>query len=115
MYVSTYGGLGQVPRLHGSFAENTSVSSPLFKKFLDKVRKRPQDFKKLLLTVTFHPAPVESKIANRNQPPFVDMILMDGIQPVALLNPLRRIRDELQKRDSRFKQQIEAELQLRNE
>jgi hypothetical protein len=115
MYLSTYSGLGQAPRLHGSFAENTGVSSPLSKKFLDQVRKRPQDFKKLLLTVTFHPAPVDSKIANRNQPPFVDMILMDGIQPVALLNPLRRIRDELQKRDSRYKQQIEAELQLRNE
>ena len=116
MYVSTYSGLGQATMLHGSFADTLGKAlPPAGKKFMDEVRKRPQDFKKLLLTVTFHPNPLDSKIVVQIKPAFVDMMLMNDLQAVDFLNPLRRIRDAFKKRDARFKQQIEAELQLRNE
>jgi hypothetical protein len=94
--------------LYSSFA-GTLGANPLppdVKEFLNQVRKRPQDFKKLLLTVVFHPDPTNTLTV---KPALIDMILMNGIRPIDLLNPLRRLSH------GKLKPEIEAELQLRNE
>ena len=122
MYIRTHERLGQDPMLHGSFADALGASpfKPEIQEFLNQVRKRPQDYKKLLLTVTFHPDPISSQVKitiGKNVPQnLLDVQLMYGIEPPGIfLNKLRRVRDDFQKRDARFRQQIEAELQLRNE
>jgi hypothetical protein len=100
-------GSGQVPMLHDSFA-GALGASPLpaeIQQFLHRVRKRPQDFKQLLLTVILHPDPANTLTV---KPALIDTILISGIRPVDILDPLRRI-----SRGS-FQRQIEAELQLRN-
>ncbi len=117
MYVRTQEGSGQVPTMYSSFA-GALGANPLpakLREFFSRVRERPQDFKKLLLTVTFHPEPLNSKLIVFMKPTFVDEMVMHNLQPVDLLKPLRRIRDAFQKRDAQFRQQIEASLQLRNE
>jgi hypothetical protein len=102
-------------------APGASPFSTEVREFLSRVRARPQDFKELLLTVTFHPDPMLSQakvtIMAGQQPQFLqDAAVMNNLDPPgAFLNKLRRIRDDFQKRDTRFKQQIEAELQLRND
>jgi hypothetical protein len=122
MYVSTYGGRRQVPMLHGSFAGTLGESPfpPEIQEFLNEVRKRPQDFKKLLLTVTFHPDPMLSQIKitiGKSQPSYLqDTQLIYNLEPPGIfLDELRRIRDKFRTQDTGFKRQIEAELQLRNE
>lgn len=106
--------------LYGVFAETPDASGlpPDVKEFLNRVRNRPQNFGKLLLTVTFHPNPIQIQ----HKLPFgkgllnlLEVMLLSNIQPVDILDPLRQIRDDFQKRDAPFKRQIEAELQLRNE
>jgi len=122
MYVQTYDGLEEAARTYGSFASPLGETfKPEVREFLKRVRARPQDYKELLLTVTFHPNPILSQakvtITAGGQPQFLlDAALMFNFDPPgAFLDKLRRIRDDFQKRDSRFKQQIEAELQLRND
>lgn len=124
MYISTYGGLKQGPILHGSFvgALEEPPLSPAIQEFLNQVRKRPQNFRQLLLTVTFHPAPAASSIYGKQSFTFgkltkylIDEILFSESSDAEIVDNLKRIRDELQKRDARFGRQIEAELQLRNE
>lgn len=124
MYVSTYGRLAQVPTPYSSFAGTLGASPfpPEIQEFLNQVRKRRQDFKKLLLTVTFHPAPAVSMTFGKQKFNFgkqtkhlVDELMMSSIAPVDVLDPLRRIRDKFRTQDAGFKRQIEAELQIRNE
>jgi hypothetical protein len=124
MYVSTYSGLTQVPTLHGSFSGTLGASPfpPEIQEFLNQVRKRPHDFKKILLTVTFHPTPTSSMSFVKQQFNFgkqtknlVDELLMSSTPAQAILDPLRRIRHKFRTQDAGFRRQIEAELQIRNE
>jgi hypothetical protein len=122
MYVSTYGKFGQIPTPYTSFAETLGEPPlpPEIQEFLNQVRKSPQNYKKLLLTVTFHPRPMfsEVKISIQKGVPqdLLDVQLMHNLDPPGVfLDELRRIRDDFQKRDPHFKQQIDAELQLRND
>lgn len=115
-----YVGLGQAPMLHGSFAETLGANPlpPEGRKFLNQVRERRQDFKRLLLTVTFHPNPIHSKVFVKHpigNTDVIDYLMFNGLQPVDVLDPLRRIRDDFQRENADFKRRIEAELQLRNE
>lgn len=86
-----------------------SSFSPAIQRFLNQVRKRPQDFKKLLLTVTLHPDPTASVIWNKQTLTFgkqtiylIDEVVLSG-QSTEVVAELREISD------ASFKQQIEAE------
>jgi hypothetical protein len=124
VYISTYGGLRQNPILYRSLAGTLGEPppSPAIQEFLNEVRKRPQNFRQLLLTITFHPAPANSLTFVKQRFTFgkltkylIDEILFSGSSDTEIIDNLRRIRDEFRKRDGRFRQQIEAELKLRNE
>ncbi len=115
MYVQTYDGLEETARTYGSFASPLGETfSPEIRKFLKRVRARPQDYKELLLTVIFHPEPMSSatKVAiGKAQPQFlVDVGLINNLDPPGpFLDTLRRIAN------NNLKKEIEAELKLRNE
>lgn len=124
MYISAYAGLKQSPVLHGSFAGALGAPplSPEIREFLKQVRKRPQDFRQLLLTVTFHPLPAMSITFVKQRFTFgkrtrylSDEILFSGASEAEIIDKLKRICDEFKKQDARFGRQIEAELALRNE
>jgi hypothetical protein len=121
VYISRYDTLEQVPTLHGFFAGPLGESpfSAEIREFLKQVENRSRDFRKLLLTVTFHPKPMESNIkVTIGNGTFVllDASLFFNLEPpVIFLDELRRIRDKFRTQDTDFKGQIEAELQLRNE
>jgi len=110
------GGLGQVPTLHGSFglAPNGPELTPALQDFLNQVKLRPKDFKKLLLTVSLHPKPEESAIWGRQSfvfgkqtKYFIDEILMSGTRATSfVLAELGRISA------ASFKQQIQDEKNL---
>jgi len=118
MYISRYDTLEEVPTLYGFFAGPLGESpfSAEIREFLKQVENRPRDFRKLLLTVTFHPKPMESNIKvtiGKGTFVLLDASLFFNLEPpVIFLDELRRIRDKFQ---DTFKGQIEAELQLRNE
>lgn len=119
MYVTTKERLEHAPMLSGDLAE-TLGANPLpdkIKKFLNEVRKRAKDFKGLLLNVIFHPLPHASLTFNKHGHALgiavIDEIIMMNIRPADVLDPLRRISNDLRQRDERFKQQIESELRLR--
>lgn len=119
MYVTTIEGVGQTPMLYNSFAGTLgkNLLPPAIQEFLKQVRKRPQDYKKLLLTITFHPNPIESNIdvtIGGTTTKFLEHILLQNITAVDLLDELRLIRDDFQKTNKSFKRQIEAALKLRN-
>ena len=63
MYVRIAGGFGQAPMLRGTFA-GTLGDGPTFppeiQKFLERVRKRPQDYEAVLLISAFHLEPFSS-------------------------------------------------------
>ncbi len=116
MYIKKGEGLGQAPTLYGSLAgmlgEGVDVED-FIKDFLNQVRKGPQDFKKLLLTVTLHPDPGQSVIWGRQTYTFgkqtrylVDDLLMSDQPSEVIIAKLKRISD------TSFKQQIQAELNL---
>lgn len=59
MYMRTTEGFGQIPLLYGSFA-GTLGEPPLpneIQKFLDRVKKSPQDYEAVLLISAFHVEP----------------------------------------------------------
>jgi hypothetical protein len=114
VYIKKGEGLGQSPTLHRSLPGMLGESSfaPAIQEFLNQVRKRPHDFKKLLLTVTLHPKPEDSVIWEKQTFTFgkqtrhlVDEVLMSG-QTREVVAELRRISD------ASFKQQMEAERNL---
>jgi len=122
VYVSTYGRLGQVPMLHGSFAGSLGASplTPALQDFLNQVKLRPTDFRKLLLTVALHPDPARSRIWDRQSFTFgkqtrslSDDILMSGGAKVykVVADELGRIADG----DPSIKEQIADERHLRYE
>ncbi len=115
MYVRTPAGFGSVPLLYGSFAGmlGKNVFPPNIQEFLNQVRKRPQDFKKLLLTVTLHPDPGQSVIWDKQTYTFgkqtrylVDDLLMSEQPSEVIIAELKRISD------ASFKQQIKDESNL---
>lgn len=87
--------------------------------FLNEVKNRPQDFKKLLFTVSFHPTPMDTQNTFNigGRPMFlIDAGLMYKLDPPGpFLNRLRSIRNAFREKNPQFKQHLEAELQLRNE
>ena len=121
MYLNRQDAFGQVPMSYGSFAEPLGATqfAPEVEEFLKQVRKRPGNFRKLLLMVTFHPDPISSQLRlpiGARPIYLIDASLLYNLQPPGdFLDALRRIRDDFQKQDPRFNQQIDAELQLRNE
>ena len=62
MYLWTRDELAQVPTLYGPLAGTLGEPQlqPAIQNFLDRVRKNPQDYEALLLTVTFHVEPFAS-------------------------------------------------------
>ena len=59
MYLWTRDGLAQIPTLYGPLAGTLGEPPlpPKIQNFLDRVKKNPQDYEALLLTVTFHVEP----------------------------------------------------------
>jgi hypothetical protein len=95
-------------------------------KLLDEVRKRPQDYKPLLLTIIFDPVPgYSSRMALSDVLKRLNLGTADEADAEAVLLSYPRlkqivwelepIRADLQKRDARFQQLIDAELKLRYE
>ena len=127
MYVRTHDGLRQEMMLSGSFSGTLGNSLPVgIQKLLDEVRKHPQDYRKLLLTIIFDPLPGYSS----------RMALTDALTPLKLssteaadaavevsspprlkqiIRELEPSRAGLQKRDAGFQRLIDAELKLRYE
>lgn len=104
----------------GSFEfENPAVKKPLppkVQEFLKQVRKRPQDFKKLLLTVALNPDPILENIqvpfpTYRGRRFLIDILLLEGITNAELADALKPISDDFQK-NTAFKRLVEAERQL---
>jgi hypothetical protein len=115
MYVLTSKAFGQPQMLDGSLAgmlgEDVDSKKPL-EDFLNQVRRQPENFKKLLLTVALHPDPKVSVTWGKQTFPFgkqtkylVDEVLMSE-QPKEVLAKLKQISD------TNFKQQINDELDL---
>jgi hypothetical protein len=110
-------GLEQIPARDRAFA-GTLGDNALpdgIRKFLNELRNQPKDLKRLLLTVTFHPNPIKTLLTfgPRKQAP-LDLLLFNNLAPGAFFDELRRISVDLQKKDVAYRQQIDAELQLRN-
>jgi outer membrane protein OmpA-like peptidoglycan-associated protein len=111
----------KVTPMHGSFglAPSTPTLTPALRGFLNQVRNRPQDFKKLLLIVALHPDPAESRIWARQSFTFdkkpknlQDEILLSGHPGQAKVV----VRDVLmQIARANFKQEIDAEWRRSNE
>jgi hypothetical protein len=128
MYVRTHAGSGQEPMLYGSFVGTLGINSlPAgIQKLLDEVRKHPQDYKPLLLTIIFDPLPGHSsrkalldvlKRLNLGTTDAADAaaVLLSSPRLKQIVWELEPIRADLQKRDARFQQLIDAELKLRYE
>ena len=62
MYLWTRDGLAQIPTLYGPLAGTLGEPPlpPKIQNFLDRVKRNPQDYEALLLTVTFHVEPFPS-------------------------------------------------------
>jgi len=116
---------GQEPMFYGSFAGTLGTNSlpAEIQKLLDEVRNRPQDYKPLLLTIIFDPVPgYSSRVALSDVLKRLNLGTADAVA-VLLSYPrlkqivweLEPIRADLQKRDARFQQLVDAELKLRYE
>ena len=119
MYVTTSEGVRQAPTPSNSFAGTLGKNSlpPETQKFLKQVRNQPHTYKRLLLTVTFHPSPIYSDLdvtIGRYPLKLLDYVMTNNITAVELLDELRRISNTFHKTDKNFRRQIEAELKLRN-
>jgi len=86
------------------------------REFLNELRNHPKDLKRLLLTVMFHPSPQNTFLAfGPKKQAIIDLLLMNYLDaPGPFFDELRRISADLQKRDAGFRQQVDAELRLRN-
>lgn len=111
--------------LHGSFAETLGTNSlPVeIQKLLDEVRKNPQNYRPLLLTITFDPhSGYSSRMALSNAltrlnlgTPDAEAVLLSRPRLKQIVWQLDPIRANLQKRDARFQQLIDTELKLQSE
>lgn len=113
MYMTARETVGQLPMrsclLTGTLGNNPRP--PAVQAFLDRVSKRPQDYKGLLLTIVLHPDPKASEMYIFDPVlggyVWVDFLLLFGIT-AADFDELRRIANKS------FGRKIEAELKLRN-
>ncbi len=98
----------------GTLGDNTLPDG--IREFLNELRNH-KDLKRLLLTVTFHPKPLQTWLTfGPRKQAILDLLLVNNMleAPVVFFDHLRRISTDLQKKDAGFRQQIDAELQLRN-
>jgi hypothetical protein len=118
-------GLQQIPVRDRAFAgtlgdPGSKVILDKLDKLLDKVRARPQDHKRLLLTVTVHPEPTESHgtqtfPGHPGSRSIVEFLINTGISADDFLKELRLIRDAFRDTNKNFSEQIDAEVRLRDE
>lgn len=111
-------GLGQVPTRGRAFAGTLGGNAlPVgIREFLNELRNHPNDLKRLLLTVMFHPSPQNTWLTfGPRKRAIIDLLLMNYLHaPGPFFDELRRISVDLQKKDAGFRQQVDAELRLRN-
>ena len=103
--------------LHGSFAETLGTNSlPVeIQKLLDEVRKNPQNYRPLLLTIIFDPhSGYSSRMALSNAltrlnlgTPDAEAVLLSRPRLKHIVWQLDPIRADLQKRDARFQQLVQ--------
>jgi hypothetical protein len=115
----------QEPMLYGSFAGTLGTNSrpAELEKLLDEVRKGPQNYKPLLLTVIFDPVPgYSSRMALSDALKRLNLYTADAEAVISSYRRLKQIvwelepiRSELRRRDAHFRQLIDAELKLRYE
>lgn len=120
MYLRTSEGLGQVSMRYGAFAGTLGEPPlpPTIQKFLARVKKNPQNYEALLLTITFHEEPWSSDQLMRwigetspttteETDPFEAMKAMQG-------KVIQTLEDIYKKhlRDTRFSQLVKKEKQL---
>lgn len=101
-------------RVFGEALGDTALPGGI-REFLKELRTQPQELKKLLLTVMFHPSPQNSWLTfGPRKRVLVDLLLINNLDaPGPFFDELRRISADLQKKDAGFKQRIDAELRLR--
>ena len=117
MYLRTAEESGKVPMRYGPLA-GTLGDSPLppkIQKFLDRVKRSPQDYEALLLTVTFHEEPWSSDQLMR----WIGETFTEGTDPFEAAKAtqgkvLQALLDIYKKhlRDTRFNQLVKKEKQL---
>lgn len=117
MYLRTTEGLWQIPTRYGPIA-GTLGEPPLpskIQKFLARVKKNPQDYEALLLTITFHEEPWSSDQLMR----WIGETFTEGTDPfeaakVIQGKVLQELEDIYKKhlRDTRFSQLVKKEKQL---
>jgi len=119
VYIHTGAESGRWSMLHGCVAGilGEGVDTKKFiNDFLNQVRRNPQSFKKLLLTVALHPKPENSVIwekqtftLGKEKRYLVDEILMSGLSTAFVVTVLKRYSD------ANFSRQIkdEAHLQIK--
>ena len=110
---------------HGSFAGTLGTNSlpNEIEKLLDEVRKNPQNYRPLLLTIIFDPhSGYSSRMALSNAltrlnlgTPDAEAVLLSRPRLKHIVWQLEPIRADLQKRDARFQQLIDTELKLQSE
>jgi hypothetical protein len=96
--------------------------SPELRTWLKRVRAQPGDFEILLATASLHPKPTESRIWGRHnisigtKPEIlIDAILMAGVPESDILDRLKRISADFQKRNGAWRRTIADAVKLRGE
>jgi hypothetical protein len=98
---------------------------PELRDWLKRVRTHPESFQMQLATAVFHPRPLDGRfLANHNiladvpgAVPRVlfDAILLDGVMDVDILDRLRRISRDFEKRNRAWRRTIEDAVKVRGE
>jgi hypothetical protein len=120
MYILTSKELEPAQMRYGTFAGTLGQASLPIKmqSILDQVRKRPQDFQNLLLSVRFDPAPGTSrnkhlselhKLAYSSKVPDPDAVFLKAV------GDLEQILDKSLQTNRKLKRQVEIEAKLRDQ
>ena len=96
--------------------------SPELRTWPKRVRAHPENFERILATATLHPKPTESRVWGKHnfdiggRPRFlIDEILMSGMSEFDILDRLKRISADFQKRNRAWRRTIENAVKLRGE
>lgn len=117
MYLRTSEGLGQVPMLYGPLAGTLGEPPlpPKIQKLLARVKKNPQNYEALLLTITFHEEPWSSDHLMR----LIGETFIESTDPLEAAKAiqekvLQALEDIYKKhlRDTHFGQLVKKEKQL---
>lgn len=116
MYLRTREGSGQVPVLYGPFAGTLGEPQlpPEIQKFLDRVKRSPQDYEAVLLSSTLHVEPWRSDLLNRQLVLAVEATdSPEKAQPILekILQTLQGIQKK-HLRDKQFSQLVRKEKEL---